>query len=358
MLRRDFLKSTSAVAAAGLASGTKVVGAETPPAAGAPLGAPTVIARPKHEFVLTTPSPLELPGVGETARRIIDRIAAASNGAMRLVIDERPESPVELIATGQADFTFANEVSNRGHDPAFTFFGGMPGAAGLMPTDHASWLAGGGQVLWDELGASFGMKPLLVAHSGPQPGLWTRQPLGGANPLVGRAVLTRGVGNDAVTARGGRLVDTPAAAIEAALAHGTLDIVEWAGPFAALALGLDTHARHYCRGGIHPSGFALTLGIRRGLWDGLGAADRAIIEGCAALEWQATCAETCRNDARALAILSGARGVTVYARPAHLDRLLAEPIADRIAVIARTSPLAARIGVSHGRAARIAPLLA
>jgi len=346
MHRREFLKTTGAAAAAGLATGTA-----TREAAGDVLPAPQIVTAPRLELVLATPSPLELPGVGEAARRLAKRITAASEGTMRLLIDERPESSVELIATGQADLTFANEVSNRDHDRAFTFFGGLPGAAGLMPDEHCAWLAGGAQALWDELAAGFGMKPLLAGHTGVMPGLWSRTPfVADARRLDGLAVFTRGLGNDAAAGLGAEFVHIPAAEIPARFAAGTLDMAEWAGPFASLALGLDTFANHFYAGGFHPAGFALTLGVRRRLWDRLAPADRAMVEAIAAHEHRLALAEALSNDARALEILGGARGVSLHPWPAALGRALATVSADRIAELARSSPLAGRIAASHARA--------
>ena len=62
-----------------------------------------------------------------------------------------------------------NGVAEIGHTASFYWQGKMPAAAffttvpfGLTPAEHVAWIeAGGGQALWDELYAPFGVKPFM-----------------------------------------------------------------------------------------------------------------------------------------------------------------------------------------------------
>ena len=49
---------------------------------------------------------------------------------------------------------------------------------GLTPNEHVAWVeAGGGQALWDELYAPFGVKPFMGGNTGVCMGGWFRREL-------------------------------------------------------------------------------------------------------------------------------------------------------------------------------------
>ena len=78
-----------------------------------------------------------------------------------------------------------NGVADIGHTAAFYWQGKMPAAAffttvpfGLTPSEHVAWIdAGGGQALWDELYAPFGVKPFMGGNTGVCMGGWFRREL-------------------------------------------------------------------------------------------------------------------------------------------------------------------------------------
>ena len=74
-------------------------------------------------------------------------------------------------------------VAEMGHTASFYWQGKMPAAAffttvpfGLTPGEHVAWVdAGGGQALWDELYAPFGVKPFMGGNTGVCMGGWFRR---------------------------------------------------------------------------------------------------------------------------------------------------------------------------------------
>jgi TRAP-type mannitol/chloroaromatic compound transport system substrate-binding protein len=344
MDRRSFLTTAAAATAA---ASTAAAAAAEPQAQGA-VAAPAVATEPVKDLVLATPWPLDLPGVGDAAMRLARRIETATGGRYRIHLEQHVEGSAEAILTGIADLAFASEHANLGHDRAFAYFAGLPGDAGLDPADFQAWLAvGGGQVLWDDLAARHGAKPLLAGHTGRSPGLWSRRPIESAADLAGVRVSVRGLGDETVRLLGAVPARLGAAELCAALAGGRVDAAEWAGPFASLALGLDTAARLSYDPGINAAGTSLTLAVRLGLWERMPAADRAILEGCAAEELRLSLAEATAHDPVARRHLAERRHVELRRFRWDVIEALAEAADAVVAGVAAESPLARRIDDSY-----------
>ena len=93
-----------------------------------------------------------------------------------------------------------NGVADIGHTAAFYWQGKMPAAAffttvpfGLTPGEHVAWIeAGGGQALWDELYAPFGVKPFMGGNTGVCMGGWFRRELKSLADLHGLKLRSLG----------------------------------------------------------------------------------------------------------------------------------------------------------------------
>ena len=64
---------------------------------------------------------------------------------------------------------------------------------GLETSDLQTWLAvGGGVMLWEELAADFGYKPLVAGHTGRSAGVWASARLETVADLAGVRVHAEG----------------------------------------------------------------------------------------------------------------------------------------------------------------------
>jgi TRAP-type mannitol/chloroaromatic compound transport system substrate-binding protein len=199
-----------------------------------------------------------------------------------------------------ADLIYGDADRHVKVHPAFAFFAGLPCAQGLNAAAHQTWLAvGGGQMLWDELAAPFGFKPLVAGHTGPSAGVWTNARLERASDLAGARLQVAGLAADVVRALGATPVALSPQGLKAELAAGRLQAAEWLGPLAAAAPDLQPLAERLYQPGFHPDGMVLSLAVTRNLWDGMSAADRAIFEACAAQEYHLS-----RADARAHVLMA------------------------------------------------------
>jgi TRAP-type mannitol/chloroaromatic compound transport system substrate-binding protein len=336
MDRRTFLKSTGA-AAAGTAAATVPAHAEAP-----------ALARRTRELALATAWPLDTPVYGDSVVRLLRRIEAATEGRYRIVPAEVSERGLAAVAGGAADLYHGSEHFHLDTEPALAYFAALPGPFGLDAASYQAWLiAGGGQMLWDDLAADLGVKPLMAGHTGPSVGLWLKRPLPERDPWSGLELNVQGLAASVLRQLGGEPRGLPPADIAAALADGRLDGAEWAGPMASLAAGLHQAARFVTSRSFAPAGSAYTLGVRRGLWEEFSTADRAILEACAAEEVRTSIAEALAHRGIAWKVLAERHGVTVEFRHSRKPDALAEAAEEAIAAVAGSSLQAQRIDASN-----------
>ena len=156
-----------------------------------------------------------------------------------------------------------NGVADIGHTAAFYWQGKMPAAAffttvpfGLTPSEHVAWIeAGGGQALWDELYAPFGVKPFMGGNTGVCMGGWFRRALKSLADLRGLKLRSLGLGGEIYRRLGATPQTTPPAEILTSLQSGVIDGAEFVGPGTDIALGLYRVAPFYYYPGFNkPNG--------------------------------------------------------------------------------------------------------
>ena len=96
----------------------------------------------------------------------------------------------------------------------------------------------------------------------------------GLADLAGCRVHALGLAQDVLRGAGAEPVALPEERIADALARGDIAAAECGGALASLALGVPRVAKHVAGFSLSPAGTALSLAIRRGVWDDLGASDR------------------------------------------------------------------------------------
>src|SRR4029077_20417650 len=102
---------------------------------------------------------------------------------------------------------------------------------------------GGGQALWDELSAGFGLKPLMCVSTRPQMGGWFTKMLTGVESYKGLLYRMPGVGGEVLRRLGAVVVNLPASEIIPSLRSRAIDAREVGGPLGDLALGVETEGK-------------------------------------------------------------------------------------------------------------------
>ena len=128
---------------------------------------------------MVTSWPKRLPGPGMSAERVAERIGALSGGRFQITVSAAGEvvpafEVLDAVGTGVAEMGHTASFYWQGKEPAAAYFTTVP--FGLTPGEHVAWVdAGGGQALWDELYAPFGVKPFMGGNTGVCMGGWFRR---------------------------------------------------------------------------------------------------------------------------------------------------------------------------------------
>ena len=190
MERRKFLKKAGVVgaAAASAASG---------------FAAPA-IAQGIKEVKMVTTWPKNFPGLGTAAERLATRITSGSEGKLQVKVFAAgelvpPFESFDAVSQGNAKMYHGAEYYWQGKSKAFNFFAAVP--FGLTATEMNAWVYhGGGQELWDELGAEFDLKPFMAANTGVQLRRFSNDLLNRIGEILGEVVAEVGA-SDAMTRR-------------------------------------------------------------------------------------------------------------------------------------------------------------
>ena len=202
-------------------------------------------------------------------------------------------------------------------------------------------------MLWDELAAEHGFKPLVVGHTGPSPGIWSAVRLEAPSDLAGARLHAEGLAGDVLRDLGAIPAMLAPEDVRGALADGRLQAAEWLGPLAAAAPALQPLAQRLYRPGFNRHGLLLSLGIAKTLWDGLGSADRAIFEACAVEAYQLSLTEARAHALIAAQVETPGKWPVRLAWPSRMAAAFDETTAAVVERMAATDPSAQRIHDSH-----------
>jgi len=279
----------------------------------------------------------DLAGFG--ADRLAGRLALATAGRFRI---ER----VGPAAAADLRLTDARWLASL--HPAFAFFAGLPMGEGLPSADLDGWLTlGGGQLLWDELARSFGLKPLVVGHIGAGAGLWSSVRLEAPADLVGLPVAATGLAARVLELMGAEVIEVAPPDFAAALTTGRIRAGEAGGPLPGTAFNLEPLAQCCYRPGLYPHGAVTTLLVASALWEDLDAAEQAIFEACAAAEHRLALAEANMQAALAMHVRAAAKWPARTSLPRSLADALVRVATAVVEEVAGVDAASRRIAASY-----------
>ncbi|HWK34310.1 MAG TPA: hypothetical protein VNR51_11590 [Hyphomicrobium sp.] len=284
MDRREFLKSTGAVAVTS-AVGTAVTAAESAPSAPA-------ISKRLTELRLALPWAESPAGPADWARRLSQHVASLSDGRLRLALVFDVAGGLTAVRAGNADLYFGDVTDDTDAHRAFAYFSALPGEHGMAPQHLQAWLnVGGGQELWDDLAADLGIKPLLAAHTGTRSFFLAAERVETMGALAGRRVRAHGLARDVARGLGLEPVELPPGQVAASMRSGDVLAAECGGAIVSYACGLPAAAPYAAGASIDGNGRALALCVRRNLWDTMSASQQAILSAAAAMEFHTSLTE-------------------------------------------------------------------
>lgn len=279
-----------------------LVGALAAPAA------PAAAQTGKLRWRMVTSWPKRLPGPGMSAERVAERIGKLSGGRLEITVSAAGEivpafEVLDAVGSGVAEMGHTAAFYWQGKEPAAAFFTTVP--FGLTPNEHVAWIdAGGGQALWDEIYAPFGVKPFMGGNTGVCMGGWFRHDLQALADVRGLKIRSLGLGGEIYRRLGAIPQTTAPGEILVALQSGVLDAAEFVGPGSDIALGLYRFAPNYYGPGFNkPNGTGECI-VSLKAWQNLDAELQAIVAHACAAEASFALAEMERLNVEALAALT------------------------------------------------------
>ena len=318
MKRREFIKkaglgaATAAAAATGVAS---LIGCakEEEKKPEMKEQAPAVQTQKTIEITMVTTWPRDFPGLGTGAQRFAKRLSDMTNGRMKVnyfAAGERVKAfdSFDEVASGNAQMYHAADYYWKGKHPGYAYYCAVP--FGLTYNEFNSWMRFyGGQELWDELGAEFGVKGLMCGNTGSQMGGWFRKEINSPDDLKGLKMRIPGLGGDVMAKLGASPVSLPGGQIYENLIAGSIDATEWVGPWNDGFMKFYEAAKYYYYPGMHEPGSMLAIGMNKKWWDGLSKSDQLTIEAASSMENDVMMAEFNARNGESLAKLVKEQGV-------------------------------------------------
>ena len=283
------------------------------------LAAPALARAQTTKWRMVTSWPKRRPGPGMSAERVASRIRTLSGGRIDITV----YAAGEVVPAFEVLGAVGNGVADIGHTASFYWQGKMPAAAffttvpfGLTPGEHVAWIeAGGGQALWDELYAPFGVKPFMAGNTGVCMGGWFRREIKSLADLRGLKLRSLGLGGEVYRRLGATPQTTPPAEILTSLQSGVIDGAEFVGPGTDIALALYRVAPFYYYPGFNkPNGTGECI-VSLKVWNALSDELKAIVAHACATEANFALAEMERLNAEALKALVGEHNVKLAAFP-------------------------------------------
>ncbi len=315
------------------------------------VAAPSIARAQTVKWRMVTSWPKRLPGPGMSAERLADRVRAMSGGKLDISVS----AAGEVVPAFEVLDAVGNGVAEIGHTASFYWQGKMPAAAffttvpfGLTPGEHVAWVdAGGGQALWDELYAPFGVKPFMGGNTGVCMGGWFRREVKSLADMRGLKLRSLGLGGEVYRRLGVTPQTTPPAEILVSLQSGVIDGAEFVGPGTDIALGLYRVAPFYYYPGFNkPNGTGECI-VSLKAWNALSDELKAIIANACATEANYALAEMERLNAQALAALVDEHKVKLSAFPEDLIAAARKQAGDVLGELAGKSAITGKVHASY-----------
>lgn len=324
--------------------------------AGSLLAAPALVrAQPrtinwKMTSAYAKGSPFYMDGPG-SATDLAKRIDAMSGGRLKIQVYGAGElipafEGFDAVRAGTVEMNHANSYFWTGKTFAAQYFTAVP--FGLNFQGMNGWLYdGGGQQLWNEAYAPFGMIALPCGNTGVQMTGWFKKEIKTVADLKGLKMRIPGLAGKVYAALGVDVKLLPGGEIFPALERGVIDAAEFVGPFQDRRLGLHKAAKIYHTTGWHESATVSELLINKAAWATLPPDLQAVVENAAAACNVISEGWCQRNNAEAMDDLVKNQGVTAKPLPADVIKKLREVTQQVLAEAVAKDPMTKKVHDSY-----------
>jgi TRAP-type mannitol/chloroaromatic compound transport system substrate-binding protein len=231
------------------------------------------ISQSRTEWRMVTAWPKGLPGLGTGAEELGKRITTMSGGRLSVRVFAAGElvpglQTFEAVQGGTADMGHDTPGFHLGKHRAFAYFFGPP--FGMSYSEHVAWLDhGGGQALWDELSARFGLISFAIGNIGTPPFGWFKKEIKSPDDFKGLKMRMPGIGTEMIRRLGAVPTLMAPGDLFPALQAGTLDATDFTGPANDMALGFHQVCKYVYWPGIQKPGAVQQVIISKAKYDAL-----------------------------------------------------------------------------------------
>jgi TRAP-type mannitol/chloroaromatic compound transport system substrate-binding protein len=323
MDRRTVLKGGGLAAAAGIAS-------------------PAIAqAQPDIRWRMASSYPKSLDTLFGAGEQVARRVAEATDNRFQIQLFAAGEivgglQVLDAVQNGTVESGYTLSSYYIGKDPTFMFDSSVPW--GMNTRHHNAWMYyGGGLQLVREFMKDYGVMSFPAGQTGAQMGGWFRKEINSVEDLKGLKFRIAGMGGQ-IMARLGVVPQVLAGGdIYPALERGTLDAVEFSGPYDDEKLGFVKVAKFYYYPGFWEGSAQPSVYVNLATWNALPSHYKAILEAACA-EANAHCvAKYDAQNADAIGRLVGA-GAQLRAFPRDVMEAAYKQAFALYAEIAATNP--------------------
>lgn len=237
---------------------------------------------PTIRWRMASSYPKSLDTLFGAGTRIAERVAAATDGRFQIQVFAAGEivgglQVLDATQNGTVECCYTLSSYFIGKDPTWMFEANVPW--GFNVRQHNAWmLNGGGLALVRDFMKKSNVINFPAGNTGAQMGGWFRNEIKSVADLKGLKFRIAGMGGQ-VMARLGVVPQVLAGGdIYPALERGTLDAVEWSGPYDDEKLGFVKVAKYYYYPGFWEGSAQTTLLANLDAYNALPPAYRAILD--------------------------------------------------------------------------------
>lgn len=257
MQRRDFLKSATLATAASATLAAPAIGAENP----------------QVKWRWTSSYPRSLTSSYNACLTFMDRIRTLTDGGFDVQLFGPGElvpalDVLDAVGNGTVEAGFTASYFYIGKDPTFVLGTGLP--FGMNTRQMVAWIRkGGGRELFQEFMDGYNIHYTPMGLTGAQMGGWYRKPIQSLEDMQGLKMRIGGFASEIMRRLGVVPQLIPAGDIYPALERGTIDAVEYVGPYDDQTLGLHKVAKYYHFPGWWEGGINVGSFVNKQAWEAL-----------------------------------------------------------------------------------------
>ena len=282
-----------------------------------------------------------------SATDFIKRVEAMSGGRIQIKFYAAGElipalGGFDAVRQGTVDMNWGNAYFWAGTSFAAQYFTAVP--FGMDPLAMDAWLIeGGGQALWDEVYAPYGLKALAAGNTGMQMTGWFRKPIESVDDFKGLRMRIPGLAGKVYEKLGVTVRLLPGGEIFPALQRGVIDAAEFVGPYQDRKLGLMNAAKYYYMTGWHEPSNVSELLMNKKMWEGLPPDLQEVIKNAATACNQTGFAWSNAVNAEALDDLVNNHGVIIGALSDDIIKSLRKQTFETLDELTAKDPVARKV---------------